>query len=254
MKEKNLVGLAGDWHGNSHWAVSVLETFANAGIKTVYQLGDFGLWPGYRGTVYLKHVISVCEELGITLWITLGNHEDYTQVEDIQGEKQILASGDGWEVAILPRGFYWEHGGRTFCSLGGAPSIDFEHRTEGVSWWPEEAIKPSDLDRLTETAEVMLTHDAPDGGTAAVQRIIDTPASVSGWSAAGLAYAATGRDLMNRAIEAVRPKLFAHGHMHVADERYDEEDDCRYVALGPDGVQDNIVVLDLDTLNIFWPK
>lgn len=254
MNEHAVVGLAGDWHGNTRWAVSCLKMFSDADIKTVYQVGDFGLWPGARGAAYLSYVLGACEKLGMTLWIVPGNHEDYDQIvdpEDPEGgtERQVLGSGDGWEVAVLPRGYGWEFGGRKFVALGGAPSIDYQMRTEGASWWPAEMIRESDLERLprSEGADVMLTHDAPDGGTEAVQKIINTPPHLSMWSESGLRYAREGRMLMNRAVEIVKPAVFVHGHMHVTDHRLDEESNRLYVAMGADGELGNVAVLHLDT-------
>lgn len=254
------VGLAGDWHGNTPWAVSVLEQFAAAGITEVYHVGDFGIWPGGSGAQYLSIILGKCQKYGIRLWITPGNHEDYTKIVDPEGpvgERQILGGGpeESWEVALLPRGYTWEVAGRRFLSLGGAPSIDFEMRQEGKSWWPEEMIRDSDLERLEEnSADIMLAHDAPDGGTPAVQRIIDTPASASGWSAKGLAYCAEGRMKMNQAVELVNPRVFVHGHMHVTDEIYYEDIDRKYVSLGPDGVIGNVAVLELESLNVGWAE
>lgn len=243
-----LVGLAGDFHGNTRWAVSVLEFFAEREIKTVYQLGDFGIWPGADGKAFLDEMKDACKRLGITLWITPGNHEDWTQIEDDKWtERQVLAEGEGWEVALLPRGYAWELDGRSFISLGGAPSIDFQWRKEGKSWWPEEAIEPKHLERL-DKADVMLAHDAPDGSTQQVQDIIS--GNPMGWPQDGLDYCAVGRNLMNQAVAIVEPKLFAHGHYHVFGYRKDEDTGQVWLALGPDGVAGSIAILDTETLNV----
>ena len=48
------VGLAGDWHGNTDWAVMCLDLFKDQDISTIYHLGDFGVWPwgdSYRTTL-----------------------------------------------------------------------------------------------------------------------------------------------------------------------------------------------------------
>ena len=225
------------------------------GIKTIYQAGDFGFWPGASGQMYLNSVINLCKHHGITLWVTPGNHEDYTQIADPETfdgsvpAKQVIEDGDGWEFAVLPRGYQWEFGGLTWVSFGGAPSIDFEHRREGQSWWPEEMIRDSDLLRLpmrSERTDVMITHDAPDGGTDEVQRIIDTPPHLSGWSEAGLRYAREGRMKMNQAVELVKPRVFIHGHFHAPGMKYNEERDTTYLSLGMDGEDANAVIFDTD--------
>lgn len=253
------IGLSGDWHGNVRWAESVLQQFADAEVTTVLHAGDFGIWPGMQGASYLSEIMGTCSKLGITLLVVPGNHEDYTQINDPEGptpDKQVLGSGDGWEVSLLPRGYKFNILGRNFLAFGGAPSIDFEYRKEGISWWPEEMIRDSDLDRLTDigSVDVMIAHDAPDGGTDAVQRIIDTPVEESMWSKAGLDYCAVGRMKMNKAVEIVNPRMFVHGHMHVADEKYYEDIDRRYVSLGPDGDLGNVAVLELETMQVGWAR
>jgi hypothetical protein len=257
----DLLGIAGDWHGNDRWAISCLDFFAEAGITKVLHAGDFGIWPGPDGRIYLERIRACLERNQQTLWVVPGNHEDYSQIvdpEDPAGgtDRQVLGGGeeDGWELALLPRGYSWEESGKRFVALGGAPSIDFEMRREGRDWWKEEMIRDSDLERLHRSAgaDVMICHDAPDGGTRAVQRIIDTPWGQSMWSPVGLNYAALGRALMNQAVEIVKPKMFFHGHYHVADERYDEDTDQTWVSLGADGEVHNVVVLDLGRMRVGW--
>lgn len=50
--------------------------------------------------------------------------------------------------------------------VGGARSIDYQYRTAGYDWWPEEELNDKDLDAVFEkyiNAEprVMITHDCP---------------------------------------------------------------------------------------------
>ena len=248
--------LVGDWHGSTEWAESVLDFAKSQEITHVFHAGDFGIWPGYTGGLFLGSMIRKCQENGITLWVTPGNHEDYSKIEDPETEdgsvpdRQVLAGdtdSEGWEIALLPRGYRWDFGGLSFLSFGGAPSIDYEHRTKDVSWWSEEMIRFSDLMRLPEErVDVMICHDAPDGGTTEVQAIIDTPPHLSMWSEAGLSYARDGRMLMNKAVNAVKPRMFVHGHFHAPGFRYDKENDCSYLSLGMNGDPANVVVFDTD--------
>lgn len=262
-QERYLVALCGDWHGNVRWAVHVLHVLGARGIKRVLHVGDFGIWPGDGGKRYLEELAAVCNKYKMSIWVTPGNHEDYTQIEDPEDpdggtEKQVLRHGHGWSISLLPRGYTWEESGRKIVSFGGAPSIDFQMRSEGKDWWPEEMIRDSDLKRLegrAEGADLMLTHDAPDGGTKAVQDIIDTPPGMSMWSEAGLTYAMGGRMQMNCAVDVVNPKMFVHGHFHVADDRVtyvDTDQDRTYISLNCDGAAGNVVVLDLITMEYQW--
>lgn len=249
---ETLVGVAGDWHGNSMWAVSVIDRFYDMGIKTILQLGDFGVWPDRSGKFYLDELQNVLISNGQFLYVTLGNHEDYTQVHAIEPDDE----GIKWirsNIALLPRPFRFELKLTTFLSLGGAPSVDRQFRTPYKSWWPEEMITEEQVEEAVAggTVDVMLTHDAPNGGTRAVESIL---ASGGGWSPEALAYAAEGRDLMDKAVYSIKPKMLLHGHYHVKDSGY-----LRYGKLGfgeihslsLDGTDGNVAVLHLDEDFIF---
>lgn len=249
MSEQTIVALAGDWHGNTRWAQEAIRNLAQFGIKRIYHLGDFGIWPGDQGRRYLDHVNATAKHFGVDIWVTPGNHEDYDQIDRATPLLQWVASN----IALIPRGSRWQDAGRTFVSLGGAPSIDFEARTEGVSWWRGEMITLAEAEAVAADghADVMLAHDAPDNGTAAVQAIINTPPERNPWSTAGLSYAAEGRSLMTLAVEGVKPKLFAHGHFHAPDDT-GPTGGTRYLSLGCDGQPMNVCLLRLDDLAVSW--
>lgn len=241
-----IIGLAGDWHGNGRWACSAVEWFAEQGVSVVEQLGDFGIWPGDWGQRYLDAVQGAAEAAGVTVYVTPGNHEDYSQIDAVE----VDAGGVRWirnRVGLRERGSRWELGGCSFVSLGGAPSIDRWMRVEGVSWWREEMITLEEAERVAAAgyADVMLAHDSPNGGVAAVQAIVT---SGGGWSAEALAYAREGRELMDIAFAGVRPRVFAHGHYHVADRVVREG--TLFVSLGADGSTGNVALLDLETLKV----
>lgn len=140
-------------------------------------------------------------------------------------------------------------------SLGGAPSIDFEDRTRGRDWWPEEMISRETAERVAAVgyADVMLTHDAPDHPwqTARVAHVCAT--NPLGWSRDALAYAAVGRHRLTTAFLGVQPRVLAHGHYHVGDEAVvdlpDRDHGCRIFSLACDGMADNMALLDLRTLD-----
>lgn len=247
------VGLAGDWHGSGNAARHVLHGFAREGIDTVFHVGDFGVgWPGL-GKRYAEAVDWLCDQLGIVLYVTPGNHENWDYVDALPYE-----NGQGWighRIAVLKKHTRFELDGRQFLSLGGAPSIDFDRRYQGVSWWPNEALRGGDVMRAERDAEnlgpvdVMLAHDAPSGGTDEVQRIVDHP-NPRMWSEAGLQYAAEGRALMTACFRAAQPKFFAHGHYHVKGEK--KVDQTQFVSLAADGEPGNGAILDIPSLSWEW--
>jgi hypothetical protein len=251
-----IIGLAGDWHGNTLWAQNVLSSMKAFGVTHVEQLGDFGVWPGVSGQRYLDAVQGAARRAGITVYVTEGNHEDYDQINAMPIGDDGLRRWEGRpNIALRTRGMRWELGGRSFVSLGGAPSIDFQHRQEGSSWWRAEMITEAQAYAVAEAgyADIMLAHDAPDGGTQRVQEIIDSPDADRYWSRAGLNYAKQGRTLMNLAFYGVKPALFAHGHFHVWDDTGPAEDGgTRFLSLNADGFAGAACLLDLETMKVCW--
>lgn len=215
------VGFAGDWHGNDHWATQCVRVFGELGLDTVYHLGDFGLWPGYEGKHYLRRLHEACETAGVTLFITLGNHEDYDRVALMRTDE------DGWLFLkdyplfrFAPRGHVWRVGDVVFASLGGAGSIDKHHRKPGRSWWPQEAIVAEDVAALRDNlalaglgpegrVDVMLTHEAPAGLRR--EGMVPRPS----WLSEEVEhYCWSGRVVLAEAVELARPHALLHGHWH----------------------------------------
>lgn len=257
QESETLVGLAGDWHGDTRWAVSVLDELARVGVRTVLQLGDFGVWPGQGGEEFLGKLRRTLEENDQTLYVTLGNHEDYTQVAAVPVDEE---NGLQWirpNIALFPRPFRFEIKLTTFLSLGGAPSIDRHVRTPYRSWWPEEVITEEMVEEALAGGHVnvMLTHDAPNGGTRTVEQILS---SGNGWPKDSLEYAAEGRALLDRVVYGVQPDSLFHGHYHVQDSgylRYKGGGRGEIHALSLNGGNGNIGLLHIDEDFIFeWIK
>jgi Icc-related predicted phosphoesterase len=229
---------------------AAIQTFGAAGVKHVFQVGDFSLaWPG-RWPMLLDILEKECKAADLECWVTPGNHDNWNWINSRPYDEagQFRMSD---RTVLLRRNARFELGGRSFVSLGGAPSIDFPMRTQGIDWWDTETIRYEDVMRCREAgyADVMLCHDAPDGGTDEVQRIIDNPDPTM-WTQSGLRYAAQGRVTMNHAIAGVKPRVFAHGHFHSAGMK--QVDETLFVSLGCNNQANNLALLDLDTLQVEW--
>lgn len=249
------LAFAGDWHGFGDWGVDAITAVGAAGVQTMHHVGDFGIWPGEHGEHYLAQIEDAVGAAGIELFITPGNHEDWDQLDE------LYAGGPGprpvaERIWMLPRGYRWEWGGRSFVSLGGAPTLSFERRTVGVDFWPGEEVTEEHVAEVAAGghADVFISHDAPNGGTdEAAAMIADNP---FGFSARAQAYAEVGRDRITRAFEAVRPALFAHGHYHVygvADRTFGTGSAAwttRFLALDRERRAGNTVLVDVADYSI----
>jgi len=154
------IGLIGDIHGDLGHLLIELRMFRNRGIDTIVQLGDFGMvWPQAGWVRDLSKLDRTLARLDQTLYWLDGNHEDHRRL----AQWSVSPDGIRWirdSIGHLPRGFRTVlASGKTLAVLGGANSIDFGVRTEGISFWPEESITDVDLEQLGhEPADVLLGH------------------------------------------------------------------------------------------------
>jgi hypothetical protein len=256
MEAFDIVGVAGDWHGNTGWAGIAIARFAELGIQHILHLGDFGFWPGNNGQKYLYKTNKRLAANGQVLYVTLGNHEDYVQISRLQ-QSQF----PGWRynpeyphILVADRGARWEWNGRTFVSLGGANSIDFIGRTENRTWWKAEQITLDDVFKtvMHGHADIMLAHDCPAG-----VNLFGSHREDHGiWSPTEMRYANQSRAMMRQAVDGVKPDLFLHGHYHffadhetVLNDGLDEYT-LHSIGLDMDGSKNNLAILELSTLDL----
>lgn len=214
----------GDWHGNAQFAADALDAARRAGHAHLIHVGDFGLWPGRTGKRYLD---AVSEALGDSvLHVVPGNHEywpgltlaDRTFAFASIDPDGFLQSRRHPAIRVCPRINYWQWEGTRFAALAGANSIDFEHRHEGVSWWPEEAPTQRHVDELVQLVgdrgvDVLVTHDAPADAITALG--LYSKDRQAGWSDAALAYANKSAVIVATARDALEPAVHVCGHHHV---------------------------------------
>jgi hypothetical protein len=212
------IGIAGDWHCDARSGIAMLKILNSHGITDVYHLGDFGVYSDRDGVKYLRAMDRQLKIYGMRIFVTEGNHEDYKLINSTP----VSADGKKWlteRIALLPRGYRWEMDGHSFVSFGGAASINFTSLKENVSWWKEEIITAEDVLQLAGggEADIMFAHEAPLG-IETLEKL--KRAHVDDWEPVELAYSYTSQKLMTRAVEAVRPRMFFHGHYHIG---YEEE-------------------------------
>jgi hypothetical protein len=240
--------VAGDWHGNEGWALSVLrrvpELLAGQHPRLVVQLGDFGIWPDAGGQAYLVGIGHALGEANAGLWFIDGNHEDFPELArmaadtTVHGQVMVLPN-----VSHLPRGHRWNWHGRTWLACGGGVSLDRAARTEGRDWWPEEEISAAQEAAIVAGghADVLVSHDCPSG----VDHDFGRPPSW--WAPEDLARNAAHRERLQRIVDAVQPSHIMHGHLHRA---YQRTCDFGYgpvqvTGLDADGRLRNFAVLDV---------
>lgn len=77
------VVVAGDWHGNTTWAMHVIERTAALGIDTILHVGDLGiLWPGDAGNSFTFKLQRHLNKHGVRLVLVDGNHGSAVRIGD----------------------------------------------------------------------------------------------------------------------------------------------------------------------------
>lgn len=256
------IGLAGDWHGTENAAKHALSEFHQLGITDIYHLGDFGVWS--PSDWYLKNINRHLENNNQTLWVTLGNHENYDLLNKITVPHPDLEyatyAPSTPRILFLNRGVAFTIEGIKFVSLGGATSIDRFMRVEGREWWAGEQITDADIQATlrNETADVLLTHATslhPDTFNGQISNL----EAVRFFGAEGLMYAESVRAQLQEVVNALKPKLNFFGHYHVdyhASHFVGENSDSEtvFICLNKEWEKRNIALLHLPTLEVSYPR
>ena len=231
--------IAGDWHGSYQWALMVFELAHKQGIKTLYHVGDFGVWPGAGGFMYRQTLDSWLRSHDSYLIVTLGNHEDYDQVETWPtNDEGFIVEPKRPHIWYCPRGFVWEHAGARMGSLGGAFSIDKYLRGYRTEWWPQEEITWDDVKAMQtnmkyrgwEALDIVLTHDIPAGLPVGTKQF-NLPPELEFESY-------RQRSILRDGIDLVMPHSVVHGHWHKVLDNVLE-------GVGPHGIDYEAQVLGL---------
>ncbi|MHA7156288.1 metallophosphoesterase [Arthrobacter sp. TMN-50] len=201
------IAIYGDWHGHQGWALGSIDAAANAGVKTLIHVGDFGLdFPGRNRGRYERKLNLVLAEREMTLVLSVGNHDNHDTVAKLKVEDDGLAAFRS-NIRVLPRGGRTVIEGLTLGGLGGAYSIDQKYRTEGKDWWANEEPTQQEADRLVAggPVDILITHDVPASVPMAGDLIL--PASV-------IAEAERSRLLLDELVRRLRPPHLFAGHWH----------------------------------------
>lgn len=200
------IAFVGDWHQDSMYAIKALKQMRLDGVKTVYHTGDF-MYVGKGMKPFLKAVNDYAKLGDMTVYFVDGNHEDHVRLLSLKHK-----DGLGWlesNVAHIERGHRWEIDGLRFLGLGGATSLDKHYRTEGVDWFPEEAVSYAQAVSVMAGGEtdVLISHDCP--------HIVRIPGLNDAlWRPDALEVAIGHRKIMTEVVQAVNPTHIFHGHFH----------------------------------------
>lgn len=151
--------------GDCHQDMRKIYTFADrmdlGPDDHVIVLGDMGIfWRHDKADA--KVIIKDFEaRFNFNLYFVDGNHENFKILKTLDTNEKdmgIVSPHIHW----LKRGRRYNIGGKDILALGGADSIDKYRRTEGLSWWPDEAITDEDVSKVEMAHyDYVLTHCCP---------------------------------------------------------------------------------------------
>lgn len=209
------IGIFGDWHADRGYAVTAVDRamsfLPSIRPDVLVHTGDFLAFEPYT-TPFLKGLEKALAANDVHLYFIDGNHEDFPFLNSLSyydnqdGTKKVSD-----HIHYLPRGFRWTWSEKSFLALGGATSVDVEHRRTGIDWFPDERITLGDAYRATQGGyvDVMFTHDVPSGTDV-------PPFKGEPWKLPEhiVRTANDHRALLGQVVDEVAPKMIFHGHYH----------------------------------------
>lgn len=234
---------AGDIHANAEHLNWVLGHAQMNDVGQVIAVGNFGYWPhSDAGYQFLREANRLAEEFSIPIGWLDGNEEDHGAIHaliEAHGGEAPIATG-GSMVFYLPRGCVLQVGGKSVLAYGGAWSIDWMDRLEGIDWWPAETIDFDHMEMVADRVgqvDVLVTHECPAGG----------PVGHRGEHPMAAAQQLYVGHLMDR----VGPRLVVSGHHHQWMGWNDPVTGAPVYVLGRDGQGEaSVLIVDMDDLAI----
>jgi Icc-related predicted phosphoesterase len=209
--------IVGDTHGGNNGGQGFVKgrfveykakICKDLGIDRMIIVGDFGMWPGHGGILFLDDLEEIARKYDIKIYALRGNHDDTVQWNYYIENAPKDASGFSYvrsRVLIAPTIHFWKWDNKRFGICGGAVSVDKAGRTIGESWWPDEAFSEENLKSVLRykgnNLDYLFTHDASDHTEWGYHLIPDLDSKAC-------------RQRIDKVIAHLKPEFHFHGHMH----------------------------------------
>lgn len=254
------IAVMGDPH-TSPAIPGLIKRAAKAGASAVILLGDIELRESAWNMHRLAEIDIAAEEAGTTVYLLLGNHDDYDYADrrraeagdaempaahELTGHVRLLSHR---QASIIT--FNTDSGvSRRALVIPGAadfwPSAVAQWKTESIM--PPQMTSAFDTQLDAQSIDVMLSHDAPISlQTPAVAKIRERSASKIDVRTRDEVRESAA--IVDSYYSLANPKLAVHGHFHVADEFADPTTGRRIISLNRAGQTGGSILLDLETLS-----
>src|SRR5690606_18773810 len=215
--ESKCVTIAGDWHGSLQQATTVLDLAYQRNCDLVLQVGDFGIWDDDK--YFLDSLQEHLQTYNQTLLFIDGNHENFDllhsyPINPATGLRPVRPS-----IMHIPRGTRFTVNDVSFLAVGGAYSVDRQWRTLNKSYWRQETVTQTDIDKALDApspfTDILLMHDSP---YPAPNPITDDPArqaiGMRQFGYRAIDQATEHRRFISPIFTHTEPHILIHGHYH----------------------------------------
>lgn len=214
----------GDVHGYKNELALVLNNIPDD-VTSVVQVGDMGVGMGQSDYWHesLEDMLQAVNGRFIR-----GNHDSPSQCKEMRA---------------------WINDGRIendVMFIGGAWSIDYQWRTEGLDWWRDEELSTEQFYGLISVYDyvrprVMVTHDCP-------LSVSNKLFIERGKSFSGAQYKTRTGSAFDEMFSIHKPKLHIFGHWHCDTDEV--IDGTRFICLN----ELSYVDVDMETLEVTWSE
>lgn len=197
--------VVGDLHGD-FVRLKYIEQFVKS-EDTVIQVGDFGFYDTCLGEwdeIFPNGY--PCRILAID-----GNHEDFRILRNYSKDELTEVRKN---LFYVPRGYVAEIEGKVFGFLGGGESVDKGFRRPEISWFADERIEHTDIDKLIDSldgrqVDYFIAHVPPPF----VINANFPPLNLSDWGLP-IDWEDISSQRVEKARRLIQPKQMFCGHMH----------------------------------------
>lgn len=220
--------MVGDTHGGLRHVTNKIDLAKKIGdIQRLVILGDFGLWWGHEGVLFLDEINDYAKKNNVQIFAVPGNHECHELWDHmVKGAQEAGATSKGWayvrsHVLLSPRVHEFRWGGKQFVVAGGAVSIDKAYRLEYYRhkgkkiWSPNEQL----TDEEVETIRMWTRKGAMQGGIDKVDYLLTHDCSNKTPFYGRLKPdhdSEIHRQRIDSVLKITNPGMHFHGHMHTA--------------------------------------
>jgi predicted phosphodiesterase len=214
----------GDVHGYKNELALVLHNIPDD-VTSVVQVGDMGVGMG-QGDYWHESLEDMLQ--GVNGRFIRGNHDSPSQCKEMRT---------------------WINDGRIendVMFIGGAWSIDYQWRTEGLDWWRDEELSTHQFYGLISAynyvrPRVMVTHDCP-------LSVSNKLFIERGKSFSGAQYKTRTGSALEEMFSIHKPSLWIFGHWHCNTDEV--IDGTRFICLNELSYAD----INLKTLEVDFPE